>query len=611
METSVTHRPIRRWLLIAVTCCALGPAGAGWAAAASTKRVLVLFSASQAAPMAIAGDSALPQILEQGVEEDVDYYSEYIDQGRFPDPAYPAALSDFLRAKYKGQRLDLVIAIQAAAVDFVTQRRNELFPDTPVVFLSLSPLTHRPANSTGVIANLDLASTLALAVALQPGIRHVFVVSGADAPGRSYERQTRVQLQPFESKLTITYLSGLMTKDLEARLAALPDHSIVYYLVVYQDGAGEAFAPRAYGERVAAAARAPTYTWSDALMNHGIVGGSLLDRQAMMEAVSQLGVRVLRGEQADSIPMSSPNLNVSQVDWRQLRRWGISETRVPAGTLIKFREPSVWDRYKAYILSAVALLLAQTVLIAGLLVQRGRRRQAEEQVRGSQAELRASYERIRDLGSRLLTAQDTERSRIARELHDDISQQVALLTIDLELLTGTVQTESEELVHEALTRAEEIAKTVHDLSHRLHPEKLRLIGLMPALHALGRELSRPEIAIAVTHDDIPASVPPDLTLCLFRIVQEALQNAVKHSKAHEVSVHLQGGPDGLALTIVDDGVGFEVDRAVRKGLGLISIHERLEAVSGTVMIRSEPGAGTRLEVHVPLRVVPDAETVPV
>ena len=91
----------------------------------------------------------------------------------------------------------------------------------------------------------------------------------------------------------------------------------------------------------------PTYTWVDAVMDHGIVGGSLLDRKAMMEAVADLALRVLHGEQADSIPMSSPDLNVSQVDWRQLRRWGISEARVPAGTLVRFREPSAWDRYRS------------------------------------------------------------------------------------------------------------------------------------------------------------------------------------------------------------------------------------------------------------------------
>src|SRR6185503_11897977 len=99
---------------------------------------------------------------------------------------------------------------------------------------------------------------------------------------------------------------------------------------------------------------------------------------------------------------SSPDLNVKQVDWRQLRRWGISEARVPAGTLVRFRQPSAWDRYKIYILSAAALLLAQSVLIAALLVQGERRRRAETQLRASQDSLRGSYERIRDLGVRLL-----------------------------------------------------------------------------------------------------------------------------------------------------------------------------------------------------------------
>ena len=162
-----------------------------------------------------------------------------------------------------------------------------------------------------------------------------------------------------------------------------------------------------------------------------------------------------------------------------------------------------------------------------------------------------------------------------------------------------------------MNRAQGIARSVHDLSHRLHPAKLRLIGLVAALQGLQRELSQSDIAITFTHDNVPPTLPPDLTLCLFRIVQEALQNALKYSEARHVSVHLSGGPDGLALTIVDDGVGFDVDAAWGKGLGLISMSERLEAIGGTFEIRSKPGAGTRLEVRVPLRVEPDTEAVEV
>jgi signal transduction histidine kinase len=232
-------------------------------------------------------------------------------------------------------------------------------------------------------------------------------------------------------------------------------------------------------------------------------------------------------------------------------------------------------------------------------------------VRGSEAELLTSYDRIRDLAARLLNAQETERSRIARELHDDISQQVALLTIDLELAGGTDRGQAEKQTDEALNRAHAIAKSLHDLSHRLHPAKLRLIGLVAALHSLQRELSQSEIPVTFAHDNVPPTLPPDLTLCLFRIAQEALQNALKYSKAHEVSVHLSGGPEGITLAISDDGVGFDVAAVWGQGLGLISMAERLEAIGGTLKIHSAPGAGTRLDIKVPLDVLPSAESASV
>ena len=243
-------------------------------------------------------------------------------------------------------------------------------------------------------------------------------------------------------------------------------------------------------------------------MGRGIVGGSLKDQTAQLEAVGRLTLRVLSGESADSIPVSSPNLNVREVDWRQLRRWGISESRVPRDTRVLFEELSVWDRYKVYILGAATVLLAQTLLIAGLLVQRRRRRQAEDQVRGGEEALRMSYERIRDLGSRLLHAQDAERSRVARELHDDISQQIALLSIDLELLSGAVSADTEGLAGEALDRVHGIARSVHDLSHRLHPAKLRLIGLVAAIQALQRELAQSGPTITFTHEHVPSVCRP-------------------------------------------------------------------------------------------------------
>ena len=221
------------------------------------------------------------------------------------------------------------------------------------------------------------------------------MVTGAAPADKAFEDAMRAQMQSFESRLTVNYLSGLPTDELERRLASLPERSVVYYLLVTEDGAGNKYHPLDYVDRVAAAANAPTYSWVDSAMDHGIVGGNLYSQTEAIRRTGQLALRVLRGEKADSIDTSAIDLNSSQVDWRQLRRWGIDEARVPAGTVVRFREPTIWDRYKGYILAALALLIAQSGLIAGLLIQRRRRYQAEVELRRSQESLRTSYERIR------------------------------------------------------------------------------------------------------------------------------------------------------------------------------------------------------------------------
>ena len=555
------------------------------------KHVLVLYAPSRDAQIVVVGDRVLQRVFAEGLPGGVAYHSESMDQARFADAEYATAFRDSLRLTYQRQRIDLVIAVGNMPLDFVARHR-ELFGAAPMVFVAEHAPARRPPNSTGLVIPLNLRGTLDLAAALQPDLRNVFVVVGAGGP---YLRETRSQIVP-DSRFAVTVLSGLRTVELESRLASLPAHSAVFYLNVDRDGADQKFRSLDYLDRVTAVASAPVYSWVDSTIDHGVVGGSLKDQTFEMRAVGALALRMLRGESAEFIPPMARDLSVNQVDWRQLARWGISERRVPPATLVLFKERSAWDRYKVSILGAAAAVFAQTALIAGLLVHRARRRQAEQEVRDGQAALRTSYDRIRDLGARLLNAQEAERARIARELHDDIAQQFALLLVDLELMQ---RDDGGDAFGEVFNRAQVIGKSMHDLSHRLHPAKLRLIGLSAALESLPRELSQSGVDITVTHHDVPPSLPPDLTLCLFRIAQEALHNAITHSGARHVSVDLQAG-SGLVLTIVDDGSGFDVNTAWGKGLGLISMQERVEANGGTFSIRSAAGGGTRIEVAVPL-----------
>jgi len=176
---------------------------------------------------------------------------------------------------------------------------------------------------------------------------------------------------------------------------------------------------------------------------------------------------------------------------------------------------------------------------------------------------------------------------------------MALLEIDLEMLRLAPQNH-ESLVGEALGRAQEVAHSVHVLSHRLHPAKLRLIGLLPALEGLQRELVQAGLPVHLDANGVPPALPPEATLCLFRTAQEALPNAQKHSDAAEVSLSLAGSADRLVMTIADDGAGFDTTEAWSRGLGLLSMRERVESVRGTFELHTAPGAGTRIAVSVPI-----------
>ncbi len=292
------HRQSRvhswRWLVpTVVILAALAPPAA--LSAQDQKQVLVLYSTRRDAQIAVVGERELPRILDAGLDNNVDYYSEYIDQARFPEPAYREVFHDFMRVKYQGRRFDLVIAMSDLALEFITANREEFFADTPIVYFASSSETERVANSTGAISHLDLHGTLELAMTLHPNLRQVFVVTGADVVDDQYLRTAREQFRPFEARLALTYLTGLATKDLEARLATLPARSMVYYLFVNRDGAGENFHPLEYLDRLSSVTNAPIYSWVDSAMDHGIVGGSLKSQLAETQEMGRLAVPSLEG----------------------------------------------------------------------------------------------------------------------------------------------------------------------------------------------------------------------------------------------------------------------------------------------------------------------------
>jgi signal transduction histidine kinase len=235
------------------------------------------------------------------------------------------------------------------------------------------------------------------------------------------------------------------------------------------------------------------------------------------------------------------------------------------------------------------------------------RTDAERSIKESEAILSS-------FSGRLIEAQEQERGRIARELHDDIGQRLALLGIGLSQAQQSLP-ESAELydqIDELRERTTQIASDVQSMSHELHSSRLQLMGLAPAMRAFCQEFSEQQkVKIHLEGDDLQGPISPDTSLCFFRILQETLSNAAKHSGTKQFDVRLWGTPTEVHLMVSDSGSGFNTGVAkVGRGLGLISMHERLKILNGTLSIESQPQQGTTIHASVPINPAPfDADSL--
>jgi len=211
------------------------------------------------------------------------------------------------------------------------------------------------------------------------------------------------------------------------------------------------------------------------------------------------------------------------------------------------------------------------------------------------------------LSHKLMEAQEEERAWIARELDDDLSQRMALLTIELDRLCQVLPTGAVDLrlrISELCARAIDLGQDLQVISHRLCSSKLEFLGIASAAGAFCRELSEQQgVVISFSHEGVPPDLPKGVALALFRVLQEALINAVKHAGVNHFSVVLRADEDEVQLEVVDTGIGFDPQAALRRhGLGLVSMQERLSLVHGEIAIDSRPGAGTQVRARVPLGV---------
>jgi len=554
-------------------------------------------------------DAAIREALESRDEAPVNYYAEYLESEAFSSDSSTLAFRDYIRRKFEGRRIDVVIANATPALQFALRYREDLFPQVPIVFLAgrVPEVIAQQGTTgiTGVLSDAALSETMELALTLHPTVKRVFVVAQAPTV-QGYDERIRAALAAFSGRVELTYIREPSLSRLLAAVRAISPPGLIFYArytpadseaVIYSDEVVREMA------RISAV---PIYGVTDLYLSSGVVGGMMRNSHATGARIGHLARQILDGTRPENISIERVPL-VPTFDWRQLQRWAIDASRLPAGSDVRFRQPSVWELYRWYIVGTLLVVVTQLGLIAGLLAQITRRRGAEATIRKREATLRASYERSRQLAGRLINAQEAARAGIAQDLHDDICQRLVYVSMAVGNLKGSSGDLQDAATQQAFADLEDDTTVMFDglrkLSHDLHPVTLRMLGLTPALKAHCTEVEKRH-AVEVrfrTEGDI-GQVAPDLALCFFRIAQESLRNGVVHGRARHLEVSLARSNEDIEMTITDDGTGFDLETTTIQsagGLGLVSMEERVHLVGGSVEFVSEIGRGTTVRVRAP------------
>ena len=360
-------------------------------AAEPQKAVLALYGSRPDLPSNVIVDEIIRSTLERELGPRLDFYAEFLDTARWPEGETQIAVHDFLRRRYAQRKLSVIIAVARPAINFMRIYGDELFPGVPIVAYGDSDALRdwepgRPI--TGTLAKIDLSRTVELILRLQPGTREILVISGASDSDRWRQSEARRQLDPLEKRVKLTYMDAGSVQDFVRTVARVPDGTVILFLSMYQDSAGNKLLSHEVLARIAKEARVPVYNQTATHVGLGIVGGVVFDPEILGLETAQITLRLLQGERLQDLPVQESKSTVPMVDWRQLRRWGLDEKRLPAGTVVRFRETSVWESYKWYIIGGVVLILAETLLIFGLVWQRARAKRAETQLRESEERFR-------------------------------------------------------------------------------------------------------------------------------------------------------------------------------------------------------------------------------
>jgi len=579
--------------------------------------VLVLYSNSPLGKGNIAFDSGLRQTINANPGQPIQIFSESLDEPEFGGDRYELTMANYLHDKYTERSLGAVLTLNDTALRFILRYRERLFPGVPIVYAGatrnwLRSMPTLPPDIVGVPVGFDFAGTVEQALRWHPRATHLVVVIGASKQD-DWEPLVRPEITPILGQVQAEYLIGLTLPALQKHLRELGSDSVVLTFGFFQDGDGRSYLLHDSAALVAAASSAPVYTPVETLMGTGVVGGRVLSYEQIGRQAGEILGRLFDGQPGWQRMPKAP-ASVLQVDWRQIKRWGIDPEQIPSDAVVSFRPPTLWQAYRNAVLGAVTVIVLLSVLVASLLLERLRRRRAEITMQKQHTAL-AHASRLAVAGE--LTA------AIAHEINQPLgavqtnadTAEVILQAggdrrEDLLRLVGRIRNDN--------LRASQVIKRLRALLARQEARRqpLELNAVLTDVEAFLRpELQRRDMSLALRPAKTPARILGDETqiqqvlINLILNAMDALAEAPLDRRSILVQVECTTGTH--SVSVKDQGRGFAdgdlsnlfdsffSTKRTGMGLGLSIARTIVVAHGGSIRAERGPSGGAIFHVELP------------
>jgi signal transduction histidine kinase len=590
-------------------------------AAAAPRRVLLLHAFGHAySPWSDMAGSFRADLIRKSPEP-IELYEVSLDTARVSDPQDERPFIDYIQALLSGRAPDLIVPVGAPAAFFVQRNRQLLFPATPMLIVGADarriPEGTLAANETAVLLGLDLPAYLANILRLRPETTNVAVVVGNSPVERFWTSELKRDFQPFANRVNITWFNDLTFDEMLTHASTMPAQSALFYFLLSEDAAGVPYTQGRALDNFREVATAPIFGMGDFEMSRGIVGGPLMQTRALGQRAAEVALRILKGEAPSTIKSAPVLYGASNYDWRELQRWRISEALLPPGSIVHFREPTVWRRYLWEITAAVLILMFQGALITWLLFERDRRRYVE-------LELRARFLEVMHL-NRTATAGALSAS-FAHELNQPLGAILSNTEAAEDLLKADqldVSQLSEILadIRRDDQRAAEIITHLGGLLKRKSQTELQEFDLNEAVRGviqfLDPEASRRGVVLSIYQTEAVLPVRADqvhlqqVILNLAFNAMDAMQSCIAGTRRMALETVLVE-EDRVEVSVADTGTGVPSDKLKNifdtffttkphgTGLGLSIARTIVETYGGKIWAENKLGGGAVFRFTLPL-----------